>query len=357
MSFPRESKIHSNGQITNGLPWVERFRPVCLEDVVGNDEGLKRLRLIGQHGNMPNMLLCGPPGTGKTTSVLCLARTLLRPHASDPSSVILELNASDARGIDIVRGKIKLFAQTKVNLPAGLTKIVILDEADAMTLGAQQGLRRLMDRYAATTRFALACNSVSKIIDVVQSRCIVIRFPKIPDDVIIKRLKQIASTVNEPEATFGNTVNTVNTVGKCTDQGFKALAFTAQGDLRLAINNFQAVVSRTERGDVTPENVYKIADQPHPTAVASILTACARGPAGCITACSEMQLLWRMGYAPIDIVTTMLRLCPTLPALAADQAKQIRFTDEIGRAHVRVSDGLSSLLQLNGLVARLSAPK
>ncbi|KAL5082767.1 hypothetical protein RYX36_011188 [Vicia faba] len=118
-------------------------------------------------GNMPNLILSGPPGTGKSTSILALAHELLGPNYRE---AVLELNASDDRGIDVVRNQIKMFAQKKVTLPPGRHKVVILDEADSMTSGAQQALRRTMEIYSNSTRFALACNTSAKIIEPIQSR-------------------------------------------------------------------------------------------------------------------------------------------------------------------------------------------
>ena len=120
----------------------------------------------------------GPPGVGKTTTILCLARILLGDNFKN---AVLELNASSERGIDVVRNKIKMFAQQKVTLPRGRHKIVILDEADSMTDGAQQALRRTMEIYSNTTRFALACNTSEKIIEPIQSRCAMLRFSKLSD--------------------------------------------------------------------------------------------------------------------------------------------------------------------------------
>lgn len=149
------------------LPWIEKYRPEFLSDVVGNGEAVSRLSAIATVGNLPNIILAGPPGIGKTTSILCLAREML---GESYKNAVLELNASDARGIDIVRNKIKMFAQKKVTLPPGKHKIIILDEADSMTAAAQQALRRTMEIYSATTRFALACNNSTKIIEPIQSR-------------------------------------------------------------------------------------------------------------------------------------------------------------------------------------------
>ncbi|KAJ2474845.1 replication factor C subunit 4, partial [Coemansia sp. RSA 2131] len=170
------------------LPWVEKYRPTELKDVVGNQDTVDRLNVISGTGNMPNLILAGEPGIGKTTSILCLAHALLGPAYKE---AVLELNASDDRGIDVVRNRIKMFAQKKVNLAAGRHKIIILDEADSMTPGAQQALRRTMEIYSNTTRFALACNLSGKIIEPIQSRCAILRFGKLQSDQVLRRLIEI----------------------------------------------------------------------------------------------------------------------------------------------------------------------
>ena len=172
------------------IPWVEKYRPRELDDVVGNAEAVARLKTIAQDGNLPNVIFAGPPGCGKTTSIMCLCRALLGPALA--KEAVLELNASDDRGIDVVRNKIKMFAQKKVSLPAGRHKVVILDEADSMTSGAQQALRRTMEVFSATTRFALACNVSTKIIEPIQSRCGIIRFSRLADKEVLERLVRVA---------------------------------------------------------------------------------------------------------------------------------------------------------------------
>ena len=172
---------------------IEKYRPDTLADVVGNTETISRLSAIAQVGNLPNIILIGPPGIGKTTSILCLAHEML---GENYKNAVLELNASDSRGIDVVRNKIKMFAQKKVTLPAGRHKIIILDEADSMTSSAQQALRRTMEIYSNTTRFALACNNSTKIIEPIQSRCAVLRYSKLTDSEVLIRLQQVAAFEN-----------------------------------------------------------------------------------------------------------------------------------------------------------------
>lgn len=166
-------------------PLVEKYRPVTLQDVVGNIYAIDQLKSIVKFGNMPNLILVGPPGTGKTSSVMCMARQML---ADCVKAGTLELNASDDRGIDVVRDKIKQFAHQKVTVPAGMHKLIILDEADSMTESAQQALRMVMTEYSNTTRFALACNDSSKLIEPIQSRCAIVRFTKLSDEEMLKRL-------------------------------------------------------------------------------------------------------------------------------------------------------------------------
>ena len=150
------------------------------------------------------------------------------------------MNASNERGIDVVRNKIKMFAQTKVTLGSGKHKIIILDEADSMTEGAQQALRRTMEVYSKTTRFALACNNSEKIIEPIQSRCAVIRFTKLNDKQITDKLKEICEKQNLDY----------------NDEGIEALVFTAQGDMRQAINNLQSTADGF--GFISSENVFKV---------------------------------------------------------------------------------------------------
>ncbi|CAG9464400.1 unnamed protein product [Pedinophyceae sp. YPF-701] len=324
-SAPGPSAPASKGPM---MPWVEKYRPTLIEEIVGNTEAVSRLQEIASMGNMPNLIFSGPPGTGKTTSVLCLARALLGPAYKD---AVLELNASDDRGIDVVRNKIKMFAQCKVTLPPGRHKVVILDEADSMTAGAQQALRRTMEIYSGTTRFALACNQSSKVIEPIQSRCAIVRFSKLSDGEILERLRRVCQEEN---------------VGY-TDDGMEAIIFTADGDMRQALNNLQATHSGF--GFVNSDSVFKVCDQPHPLLVAQIVKACAAINLG--EAYEGMRALHGLGYSPSDIVTTLFRVTRNFDSLP--EFLKLEFIREIGMCHMRIGDGVSTALQLSGLVAKL----
>ena len=310
-------------------PWIEKYRPEVLNDVVGNSEAVSRLQAIAEVGNLPNIILAGPPGIGKTTSILCLAHEMLGPAYKN---AVLELNASDARGIEVVRNKIKSFAQKKVTLPPGRHKIIILDEADSMTSSAQQALRRTMELYSSSTRFALACNQSTKIIEPIQSRCAVLRFTKLHDAEILNRLQQVSSL---EEVSYDN-------------GGLEAIIFTAEGDMRNALNALQSTVSGF--GHVSSENVFKVCDQPHPLKVRASIERILQGKTK--EAVGIVMELWGKGYAATDIIQTLFKVARQMEI---SEVTKLDFIREIGFSHMRIAEGLNSQLQLLGCVSRMAS--
>jgi replication factor C subunit 2/4 len=268
------------------------------------------------------------PGSGKTTSILCLARALLGDAYKE---AVLELNASDERGIDVVRTRIKTFAQKKVTLPPGRQKLIILDEADSMTSGAQQALRRTMEIYSSTTRFAFACNQSNKIIEPLQSRCAILRYARLSDGQLLARLQQICKLENV----------------EATDDGLAALIFSAEGDMRQAINNLQSCASGF--GLVSGDNVFRVVDSPHPVKVQALLKNCWEGRVD--QALDQLKELWDLGYSSHDIISTMFRVTKTLDSIS--EHSKLEFIRVIGFAHMRILEGVQTLLQLQGAVVRL----
>jgi len=317
-----------DAHILTSTPRVEKYRPVFLDNIVGNTETIERLKIIAKDGNMPHVIISGMPGIGKTTSILCLARQLLGGAYKE---AVLELNASDERGIDVVRNRIKGFAQKKVTLPQGRQKLVILDEADSMTSGAQQALRRTMEIYSSTTRFAFACNASNKIIEPLQSRCAILRYARLTDPQVVSRLMQICEAEKVEHS----------------DDGIAALVFSAEGDMRQAINNLQSTYAGF--GFVSGENVFRVVDSPHPVKVQAVIKAC--WETRIEQAVEGLTELWDLGYSSHDIVSSMFRVTKTMPGLS--EHARLEFIKEIGFCHMRVLEGMQTLVQLWGCVAKL----
>ncbi|SCV02156.1 LANO_0F15588g1_1 [Lachancea nothofagi CBS 11611] len=231
--FAKRQKVtHAQSlSIEDSKPWVEKYRPKKLEDVTAQDHAVTVLRKTLKSANLPHMLFYGPPGTGKTSTILALTKELYGPNLT--KSRVLELNASDERGIAIVRDKIKSFARLTVskpsasdleNYPCPPYKIIILDEADSMTSDAQSALRRTMENYSNVTRFCLICNYVTRIIDPLASRCSKFRFKPLDSSNAISRLKYVASQESL----------------KFDDGVLEKVLDISQGDLRRAIMLLQS---------------------------------------------------------------------------------------------------------------------
>lgn len=295
-------------------------------DIVGNEEAVNRLSQFARDGNMPNIILHGPPGCGKTTVILCMAREILGPHMKE---AVLELNASNERGLDVVRNKIKMFAQAKVTLDPGKQKLVILDEADAMTESAQQALRRIIEIYSKTTRFAFACNIFDKIIEPIQSRCAVVRFDRLNDDQLRSKMLSICKQMEV----------------QYDDKGIDAIIYTAQGDMRQAINNLQSTYDGFE--SITEENVFKVCDEPPPIVIQNIIESSLK--MNLDEAEKYLRHLYNLGYCTEDIVSSMFRVVKTFKNISEFQ--KLEYLKQIGIVQIRVVQGVNSMLQMKGLIS------
>ncbi len=224
--------------------WTEKYRPKTLSEIKGQDRAIHRIKELIQEKNIPHLILEGQPGTGKTTTALCIVNELYR---NVPSKVKIrsykELNASDTRGIDTIRTTIKSFNRSVKN-PLIPFKILILDEADHMTMSAQQSLRRQMELYTDNCRMILICNYKNKIISPIQSRCAVIHFEPISIDIIYQQLKEISTKENF----------------NIDDKNLRLIADLSNGDLRNAINILHAsyIISISGNGKITEDDIYDI---------------------------------------------------------------------------------------------------
>ena len=233
--------------------WVEKYRPQTLDDVVGQKHIVSRLKQYVEEGSMPNLMFTGPAGVGKTTSALALVKSILGEYWRQN---FLELNASDARGIETVRTNIKNFCRLK---PVGAPfRIIFLDEVDNMTKDAQHALRREMEMYTKTASFILSCNYSSKIIDPIQSRCAIFRFTPIKAEEIADRLKYIA----EAEGC------------QYDDEAITTIVNFAEGDMRKSVNMLQSAAST---GSITEDHVFEVVSKAKPQEIKKMVNAALMG--------------------------------------------------------------------------------
>ena len=326
-------------------PWIEKYRPSVLSDVVGNQNIISSLKDISLKGNLPNLILTGPPGTGKTTAVLALAKELL---GSNYKTAVLELNASDERGIDVVRDRIKNFATQKVHLKEGLHKIVLLDEADSMTESAQQALRVIIVDNSNTTRFVFACNDSSKLISAIQSRCTMLRFSRLESDEIKKNIIRIINLENKIYKQNSSNNNTsANSLINYNNDGINALIETCDGDMRYAINNLQSTVFGL--GLVSRENVYKIVDVPNPKIMLDLLGLCSKGDLNNVV--DNIEQLINNGYGIFEIISVLSRIIQNYKYI--DERVRIELIKTISKFKVDVLSGHDSKVQVYGFFAEI----
>ena len=308
-------------------PWTEKYRPQHLSEVVGQKDTVSILKAYVKEKNMPNLLFAGPPGIGKTTAALALARDL---YGENYRESILELNASDERGIDVVRGKIKDFART-VSLTEVPFKIIFLDEADSLTNDAQNALRRTMELYVNVTRFILSANYSSKIIEPIQSRCSVFRFRPLSETEVKEMLERVA---------HGEKL-------KLDKEAIDALLYVSEGDMRRAINSLQGAALNTEH--ITAEAVYKSSARAEPGEVKEMMEL-ALGRKFTEARKKLHQLMINYGMSGEDVLLQMYR---TIDKLEVSEREKVTIMDKIGEYNFRLVEGANEMLQIEALLAQL----
>jgi len=308
--------------------WVEKYRPMKLDDIVGQDEIVARLKTFVEKKSMPHLLFAGPAGTGKTTAALCIARELFGENWRQN---LLELNASDERGIDTIRTKVKDYARTR---PIGDVpfKIILLDESDALTSEAQHALRRTMEMFTHTCRFILDCNYSSRIIEPIQSRCAVFRFRRLGDEDVKKMLERIARS---EKLTI-------------TPEAMDAIAYAAQGDMRKAINILQAAAALKKRVD--EKAVYAVTSLAEPKEVKEIVQLALAGKF--FEAREKLHsLLVESGLSGEDLLEQIHR---QIFDLDIPEEKKVELVDKVGEFSYRITQGANEIIQLEALLAHFT---
>jgi replication factor C small subunit len=308
--------------------WAEKYRPKSLSQMVNQKDIVERLESFVKSRNVPHCIFAGPPGTGKTTAALCLARDLYgdvyREH-------LMELNASDERGINVVRETVKTFARVRTlgEIPF---KILILDEADNMTSDAQQALRRTMERYTETCRFILIANYSGKIIEPIQSRCAPFRFTYLPREEQDAYLKHIAENENIV----------------LLEDGLDAIYDVCEGDLRKAINSLQAAASLGK--PVSSETVYSVVGRANPADVHAMIKIAMDG--NFVEARKKLrEMIMKYGVAGSDIIK---QIHIELFRLDVPERWRVKLADVVGEVDFRLAEGADEEVQLSALLAKLA---
>ena len=307
--------------------WIEKYRPQRLEDVVGHEAITERLRRYINQQDLPHLLFAGPAGTGKTTSAIAIAKEI---YGDDWRENFLELNASDQRGIDVVRDRIKSFA--RASFGGYDHRIIFLDEADALTDEAQSALRRTMEQFSDNTRFILSCNYSSRIIDPIQSRCAVFRFSPLGDEAVETQIGRIAETEDI----------------ELTDDAADALVYAADGDMRKAINGLQAAA--VMGGRVDEAAVYTITSTARPEEIQAMVERALDGDFTGARAQLD-ELLTDVGIAGGDIIDQMHR---SVWEFDLAEREAVRLMEHIGEADYRITAGANEQVQLEALLASLA---
>jgi replication factor C subunit 2/4 len=269
----------------NKIPWIEKYRPQKIEEIVMDDVINKQILNIIKNKDIPNMILTGTPGIGKTTTLLCLARELYGPYANE---AVLELNASDDRGIQSINTSVINFCNYLIpykddkKSPYSKQKLIIFDEADNMTDKALPIISMLMDKYHETTRFVFTCNVSSKIIESIQSRCKILRFSRLPIEFITKRLTEICKLEKV----------------KFKKNALEEIAIISGGDLRSAVNLLQLTTDKFE--SITSENVSSTCDKPSAILIKNIIIDCIDKKL--IEAIEKTYQLKEKGFTGADII-------------------------------------------------------
>ena len=310
--------------------WAEKYRPKYLDDLTNQKEIVLRLKNFVAEKNLPHLLFVGPAGVGKTTSILALSRDLYGPGYRN---FILELNASDERGIDVIREKVKNFARTAAIASPVSFKILIMDEADSLTTAAQHALRRTMEIYTRTCRFCLIGNYSENIIDPIQSRCSIFRFGPLDESDMKSYIKNIATNEN------------IDVV----EEGLDALFQSSQGDLRKATNLLQAAAATgTVIDDVT---VYEVLGKVSPERIRTMIKLALEGQFIESREVLREQLI-NEGLAPDDIIR-MIYSEIMRSTLFTEQWK-VKLSDAVGEVDYRLTQGARPEIQLSTLLAHLA---
>jgi len=308
--------------------WTEKYRPKEFSDIKGQKEIVKRTKAFVRQKNMPHLLFAGPAGIGKTSLALVIAKKLFGDSWHEN---ILELNASDERGIDVIRNKVKDFARTRAigDVPF---KIIYLDESDALTKEAQQALRRTMENYTRTCRFILSCNYSSKIIEPIQSRCAIFRFRLLAKKDIIEIIENIAKSESL----------------KIDEKTKEALYNVSNGDCRKMENIMQSRAAISNK--ITEELIYSIASVARPKEINDVLQLALKNKFNDARN-RLLDVMLEYGLSGLDIIKQIQK---EILNLNVEPRKKMFLIDKCGEIEFRMVEGSDEFLQLEALLSQVA---
>ena len=311
------------------LPWVEKYRPKNISDILLNKNLRQKIQTIVNNNYIGNIILTGEPGTGKTSTILCLINKLYNTEEREHN--ILELNASDDRGLNIINNHVIPFCKKrKFN---NKFKVVILDEADSLTLKAQNLLGSLISLYEKNTRFIFICNEYNKINESIQSNSSIIQFPSINKKDIKKKMLEICKIENIEH----------------DYDSFDDLIFVSDNNIRQVINNMECIYNCYKK--ISTETIYNIIDKPKPYYIKKILENCFDKKLE--KSIKILNDLYKKGYSPNDILQTFMKFV-LQDNFKFDKKTKMKLYEIISLSYIRVNDGLDSFLQLSGCLCKIS---
>ena len=311
------------------LPWVEKYRPKTSDEILLEPFIKDKINRILQERSIPNMIITGEPGTGKTSTIICLAKQIYNSKALD--ECVLELNASDDRGLSIINNTILPFCKKKVD--KSVHKLVILDEADSITTKAQNLLSNMIAEFRQNTRFVFICNDCSHITESIQSRCVIIKYSKLSKEHLFNKILSICQ------------IEKVN----WTEKGINELLFLSDYDIRQCINNLECIYNSNRILD--EENIYKIIDKPKPLYIEEILSNCISGELN--KSYDTIIELYSKGYTPNDILLTFMKCLLEKELIKLDDELTLKIYEIISLSYIRVNGGNDTLLQLLGCISKI----